>query len=188
MSFSGWLDPKVLVAIYAAILSTINLCMNLLNKKRILKTRLTIKQEIHCPVQPAIDYAEQYPILHVEIVNKSKVNIFISSVILIFPKGKETFNDNSRRITFPRELKYGETLDCSFNLSSFEQKYKGNKKSFDVYACVKDSLGKEFKSQKIRTKVLLEELELAHSGTKKLEEKFLKDKNDFMKNLSKGFS
>ena len=30
MSFSGWLDPKVLVAIYAAILSTINLCMNLL--------------------------------------------------------------------------------------------------------------------------------------------------------------
>lgn len=187
MSFSGWLDPKVLVAIYAAILSTINLCMNLLNKKRILKTRLTIKQEIHCPVQPAIDYAEQYPILHVEIVNKSKVNIFISSVILIFPKGKETFNDNSRRITFPRELKYGETLDCSFNLFSFEQKYKGNKKSFDVYACVKDSLGKEYKSKKIRTKVLLEEIEKAHSGTKKLEEKFLKDKNDFMINLSKGF-
>lgn len=35
MSFSGWLDPKVLVAIYAAILSTINLFMNLLNKKKL---------------------------------------------------------------------------------------------------------------------------------------------------------
>ena len=172
LSFGEWLEPKVLVAIYAAILSTINFLMTIISKRRNLRIKLVIKQEIQYPVQSSIFPVTQIPSISIEIVNKSKINIFVDKVFLKSETQEILYQDKSRRIVFPKELKLGDKLECKINL------YNVNKETGieinNLQAIVFDSLNRKYKSNTISKKELLREIEIAREKTKIFKENFIK--------------
>lgn len=174
MSVNEWFDPKVLVAIYAAILSTINILITIFSKRRSLKVRIFVERKYRASIQPHIYPTVNEPILHVEITNKSKIKIHIKNVVLNYSGIEHPFIDSSRRISFPKELGYGEVLDCSFNLFTFKKDAIEKKRK--IQACVVDTLNKEYKSNSLKFVTVKEEIQLAQEESRKIAENFNKAK------------
>lgn len=169
-----WFDPKVLVAIYAAVLSTINILITIFSKRRNLKVRIFVGRKNRTAIQPEIYPTVNEPILHVEITNKSKIKTYIKSVVLNYSGIDCSFKDSSKRISFPKELDYGEVLNCSFNL--FTLKNDEIVKKRKVQALVKDTLDKEYKSNSLKLENVEQEIKLAHEESRKIAENFNKSK------------
>lgn len=175
MTIEEWFDPKVLVAVYAALLSTINILITIFSKRRSLKVQIFVERKYKAPIQPEIYPTVNEPILHVEIANKSKIKTHIKNVVLNYSGIEHPFTDSSRRISFPKELDYGEVLDCSFNLFAFKKDAIEKKRK--IQACVVDTLNKEYKSNSLKFVTVEEEIQLAHEESRKIAENFNKAKN-----------
>lgn len=174
MTIKEWLDPKVLVAVYAAILSTINILITIFSKRRNLKVKIFVERKYRMPVQTYLSPTVNEPILHIEIINKSKTKIYVKKVVLNYFGIEYEFTDDSKNICFPNELGYGEVIDCTFNLFVLEK--KGIIKKGKVRANAIDTLDKFYKSNSLKNEDVEREILLAHEESKKIAEKFNKIK------------
>lgn len=121
-------------------------------------------------IQPGIHPTVNEPILHIEITNKAKIKTHIKNVVLNYSGIEHPYIDSSRRISFPKELGYGEVLDCSFNLFTFNKDEIVKKRK--IQALVMDTLNKEYKSNSLKLENVEQEIKLAHEESRKIAENF----------------
>ena len=178
----SWDDPRVLVAIYAAIVGTISLIWNItnhiINKKRKLKVIYKHNQKFN-----NIMGAGFYPftaILIVEATNIGNEGLHIKTVTLKFRNkkiklmGKMTnelsFIDPTGRIKYPYYLGRGEifkdVLPVKNILGSINEQLFPNDK---ICFFLEDTLGKKYKSQYFKYGTLFDLVE---------EEKLLNEKSN----------
>ena len=161
-SDSTWQDPKVLVAIYAAVVATGTLVWNMVRATR--ENRKVVRLDVGFSqswVQQGSVQSPTFANVTLRIRNHSKSNVFINRPTFIVPKEIDTGIGKSDRLenpgtgTFPKELKPGEPIKIEYRIKplidiignqldskdkilievtdSFDHVYRSNKKRYQIF-------------------------------------------------------
>ena len=164
----NWSDPKVIVAIYAAIVSTISLIWNivvLVNKsKRILSLKYNFNLSF---INSMLGSSPVFGLLSVEMINIGNSDINIKSTVLNFCGKKISMmgiqadsiecKDLQNPNKYPKFLKRGDIFKDDMDTKSIIKSISNQLKPKDkLRIIVKDTLGKEYKSVKFTYQQILD--------------------------------
>ena len=167
-----WNDPRVVVAIYAAIVATVSFLWHIIihvkSKTRKLKVDIIPQSAIYKD-QLTGSFSPAIGIIKIQATNYTSDDIYIKNWYMQFNKKIEVMKkltnsfecfDNSGEIKYPHQLKKGDVFSDICNVSSINN-VLGKKVSPDckIKICVSDTFGKIYKSKNITFKILLDLLE-----------------------------
>ncbi|GHU83711.1 hypothetical protein FACS189468_9060 [Spirochaetia bacterium] len=175
---AGWNDPKVLVAIYAAIVSTIslfwNIVLNIQNRKRRVKLTFSFSFEFSQNMVTG-EMSKPDALIAVDAVNFSKENVHLIKPYLKLNR-KMDFTDltanqleivkfNGKNV-YPFLLSKGQVLKEGIHISSLLATFDSIKKKNNIKMRIeiKDTLGKIYHSKWFTYKKLSEMLSVANSN------------------------
>jgi len=175
-----WNDPRVVVAIYAAIVATVSLLWNIIvsikNNIRKIKVVVTPRMAFSKDQQFGT-YSPSVGILKVQATNYTKEDIYIKSWSIILSNKIDLMKhktneiccfDEFGTIEYPYQLKKGDVFSDISNVSSIinaiGKKISSNSK---MQVCVYDTFGKKYKSGKFIYKIILDLLEAEELSRKK---------------------
>lgn len=176
MTINDWLDPRVLVAVYAALVSTAALVWNILlliiNNKKSLVVKNNMLQSFSD--HPVLGQSDVVGLWGFEITNTGKTDLYIKSAGVYFCKKKVkimgidadglTEYNREAKIKFPILLKKGEVFKSDYGIAGLVEAVKNQLKDADkLQIRVYDTLGKKYYSKKIKLGKLKEQLEISDS-------------------------
>lgn len=157
---NNWLDPKVLVAVYAAIVSTCTLFWNIITL--VLKNMKKLKIDVLFLVsdgRPIVGEIPNFsPAMKIKITNQCNTTLFIENIGLCFNENIEYFGKtkffwvSDFEVTnekIPYELFPGYLYERRINLTTFWKNigiYMNNKNS-GFYIIIKDTFGEMYKTK-----------------------------------------
>jgi hypothetical protein len=159
-----WDDPRVIVAIYAAIVGSLSLGWNIINHivNRSRKLKVIYKHQHLFSYKTGVGLFPFTAILSVEATNFGNEGLHIKGIIIKLCNKKYELAccDPTDRIEYPYFLSKGAVLKDIIPvrdiLNSIDDKLSPDDK---MYFVLQDTLGKKYKSSKFRCRTLFEELE-----------------------------
>lgn len=174
ISNSSWTDPKVIIAIYAAIMATISLLWNIISS--VLTNKNKVKIDVNFSQAWAQDaYGEQtpvFPLFDIKITNQSNKTKIIKKPSMYTSRAIEFTGINKtnkfqvinrlKNDSYPKELKAGEIIEENIDvltlIKTFEGKINNNDK---IWFVINDTTDKYYKSKKYQFKKITDLLELS---------------------------
>lgn len=176
MTINDWLDPRVIVAIYAAFVSTAalgwNILMLVINNKKSLVVKNSILQSF--TNHPILGQSDVVGLWGFEITNTGKTDLYIKSAGVYFcgkkvkmmgieADGLSELNREAK-IKYPILLKKGEIFKSDYGIAGLVDAVKNQLNDSDkLQIRVYDTLGKKYFSKKISFGKLKEQVVISDS-------------------------
>ena len=160
---AGWYDPKVIVAVYAAIVGTASLGWNIIKEVRDNKGVLKVEVSILTFLMGTTGSMSTFPILKIRVTNKgkSKRQIYQPNIVLQEKvMGTKNFSyympfENLLREPkkYPYSLESGEVFEDIIRVDElYNQLFKNLKKTKKIKISLLDTYGKRYTSNSIKIK------------------------------------